>query len=111
MHLSYLHRIPSYINYCEIHTNVYIHLIRYISLKPGRPSRKGDNPGDDDLYEMVLRSQVSIKFRVGHLFIQSVEQILVLKTTRESTEYQKINKFSEINSAVYETLIKILRLV
>ena len=35
-----------------------IHLIYF---KPGKTSRKGDNPGDEDLYEMVLRSQVSIK--------------------------------------------------
>lgn len=40
----------------------FVIIYTYISFKPGKTSRKGDNPGDEDLYEMVLRSQVSIKF-------------------------------------------------
>lgn len=64
------------------------------SLNPGRPSKKGENSGDDDLYEMVLRSQVSIKFRVDHLFIQSVAEYAELKIPHQATQL--------VNSAVYD---------
>lgn len=35
----------------------------FFTFKTGKSSKKGENPGDDDLYEMVLRSQVSIEFQ------------------------------------------------